>query len=218
MKTYLARAFAVSVLVLGASGAEAQYGRRPADGFSPGETLYGLNWEVSAPIGDFKNSFISDWGLRGFSGEGRYMLPQGISVGASFSWNRWSQEWSNLQVDVPNGNISGPVYRYADMFALRFLVHYYFTQSAIQPYVGAGIGGVWAYSYQQIVDLGWSQDSFNFIVDPELGVLVKLMPGNTALHLNLAVRYTYTTASVLKKSGSSIQWLTLPVVGLAWSY
>ncbi len=216
MKTHLLRAVAVSVLLLGGATAQAQYGyTRPSYGLTAGKTLVAANWEISAPLSDLK-TFTPDWSFRGFSVEGRYMVTPKLSLGGSLAINRFTTTNMNGQVDIANGTITGPVFRYFDAFAIRALAHYYFTEGTVQPYIGVGIGGVWAYSYQQVVDLGWSTDNFNFIVDPEIGVLWQLMSGPTSLHLNLAVRYTYTTASMVK--GSNAQWATLPVIGLAWSY
>lgn len=217
MKTHLTRAAAVAVLLLGAQAAQAQYAgySGPPSGVYAGKTVVVANWEISAPLGDLK-TFTSDWSLRGFSLESRYMLTPKLSLGASIGINRFTTTNMNAQVTIPNGVITGPTFRYFDTFALRALAHYYFMSGPVQPYVGVGIGGTWAYSYQQVVDLGWQTDGFNFIVDPEIGVLWQLMRGPTSLHLNLAVRYTYTTASMVK--GSNAQWATLPVIGLAWSY
>jgi opacity protein-like surface antigen len=217
MKTYLARAVAVAVLLCAGATAQAQYssGKRPYSGFNPGETLVAANYEISAPLSDLK-SFISDWSFRGFSVEGRYMLANRLSVGGSLAINRFQTTNTNAQVAINNGVITGPVFRYFDTFAIRAIAHYYLMDGPIQPYVGAGIGGTWAYSYQQVVDIGRSTDNFNFIVDPEVGVLWEITHGPTSLHLNLAIRYTYTTASLVK--GSNAQWATLPVIGLAWSY
>src|SRR5690349_17425640 len=145
MKTYLARAAIASVLLLGASRPEAQWTSSQSEaGLGRGQTLYGFNWEVSAPIGDFKD-FISDWSLRGFSAEARYMMTDKLSLGTAFSWNRWSETEPNGIINVQNGNVTGPVYRYADEFGIKFLVHYYLGRGPLQPYVGGGIGGTWSY-------------------------------------------------------------------------
>jgi opacity protein-like surface antigen len=220
MKIHLVRAVLAVVLLCGAT-AEAQYTpRRSIQGFEQGETLFALNYEISAPIGDFKN-YLSNWSFRGFSGEGRYMATNRLSFGASFSWNRWEQTNTNANVAINSsgfsGSITGPLYRYADMFAVRALAHYYLMEGPIQPYLGVGIGGVWSYSYQQVVDLSNSKNEFNFIVDPEVGVLWEVMSGPTSLAVNLALRYTFTTAPLVN-GGKNAQWLTLPVIGLAWSY
>jgi hypothetical protein len=219
----LARAAVVSTLLLLGTAAEAQYtyvgGGHP--GLEKGETAFLLNYEISAPVSGFKD-FISDWSFRGFSIEGRYMVSPNISLGGAFAGNRWQQTSSNLQIDISNnnanGNISGPVYRYTDDLSLKFLVHYYFGSGKLQPYVGVGLGGAWVYSYAQVVDLALSHDSFDFIASPELGLLYEVASGSTSLAVNLAVRYNFTTADVVNGRAKDIQWLTLPVIGLAWTY
>lgn len=218
MKSQLTRIAVASLTLLLSPAARAQYqqyGTREGDGFRLDQTLFLVNWELMKAVGSF-HDYTSDWSLRGFSIEGRRKILPNISVGASFSYNRWNQTYGNLTVDIPNGVISGPVYRYADVFAIRALGHYYFSDGPIQPYAGVGIGGAWSYSFQQIADLGTSQDGFHFIVDPEVGILVQLMRGRTSLDLNVAFRYTFTTADV-GRVASNAQWIS-PVVGLGWAY
>ena len=225
MKNLLVRITTASVVLLLASTAQAQYPQYSApnvEGFHYGQQLFVFNWEISGPVGGFKDNYISDWSLRGFSLEGRRKIHPKVSVGGSVSWNRWDQTNLNASASLPysqagsNGVISGPVYRYADMFALRFLAHYYLMEGPIQPYVGVGIGGVWTYAYQQVVDLTAAQNGFYFIVDPEIGVLVRLLQqGTSSLNLNVAFRYTYTTSDVGRQGDTST---ISPILGLAWAY
>jgi len=182
--------------------------------FRPNQTLWGLNWEISKPVGDF-DKYISDVSFRGVSFEGRSFVKQNLSLGLSFSWNRWEQTFNNGSYSITNGVITGPVYKYADMFGIRALGHFYFLKGNLKPYVGAGIGGAWAYAYQQTANLTNSQSNFDFIVDPEVGFLYVVASGGTTLALNVAARYTYTTA----KTGQykDAQWAS-GVVGLFWGY
>lgn len=180
-------------------------------------TLFVVNWEISGPIGGFSN-YISDTSLRGASLEARSFLKENLSAGLSFSWNRFDQTFDNLQVPLPSGNgvASGPVFRYADQFGIRGIAHYYLGHSPmLKPYLGVGIGGAWNYAYQQIADLSASQSNFNFIVSPEIGTLIWLQHGNSSTALNLAFRYTYTTATAGREH--DIQWLS-GIVGLAFGY
>jgi hypothetical protein len=216
VKTHLVRIIVASVVLLGASAAQAQYQdySQERKGFRAGQTLMAVNYEPSLPIGSFED-YVSDWSWRGFSFEGRKKINPRLSAGLSFSWNRWDETFSDLTVDIPGGVASGPVYRYADMFAIRALAHYYLLDGPIQPYVGVGIGGAWSYAYQQVVDLADSQNGFDFIVSPEGGVLVELVSGSTSVGLNIAFRYTYTTADVGRDSEIST---ISPIVGLTWAY
>ena len=218
MKTNLMRVVVAAVLLSGAA-ARAQWG---LTGLRQGQTIWALNWEVAGPIGDFQN-YIKNWSLVGFSLEARYLVKKNLSVGGSFSFNRWEETYSQISVPITlpgsgaTGVATGPVYRYNDMFGLRAVVHYYLGEgdSKLQPYVGAGIGGVWSYAYQQIADLANTQDSFNFIVSPEVGVLYTLLQGTTSMALNLAFRYTFTTASPGRTSNAQTIG---PIIGLAWYY
>jgi opacity protein-like surface antigen len=217
VKSHLVRITVASVALMLASTAQAQYqyDRPNLNGFSKDQSITIVNWEISKPIGGFSDNYISDWSLRGFSVEGRRKIQQNISAGLSFSWNRWNQTYNNLSVTIPGGVISGPVYRYVDMFAIRALAHYYFMDGPIQPYAGFGIGGTWGYAFQQTADLVRDQNGFYFIVDPEIGVLVQLVGGRESLNLNLAFRYTYTTVD----AGKAPETHNIsPIIGLAWAF
>ena len=183
--------------------------------YRPDKSIWTLNWEIAQPIGDFSD-YVDRTSLTGFSLESRSMVRKNVSAGISFSYNRFDQTFPNAQRISGNTTITGPLFSYADMFAVRVLGHYYFLEgSMVQPYVGGGIGGAWAYGYQQAADLYKSENSFNFILSPEVGALVQLARGATNLGLNLAVRYTYTTAAMgPTKNDSTFSG----IVGLMWSY
>ncbi len=182
--------------------------------YRPNQTLWLMNWEIAGPIGDF-GKYISDTSLRGFSFEGRTFLRDNFSLGLSFSWNRFNQTYDLLEVPIQNGAVSGPVYRYADMFGIRALAHVYLMQGPLQPYLGAGIGGAWDFAYQQVTDLSRSQSNFDFMLSPEVGFLYTVARGGTTAGLNVALRYTYTTAT----TGGYKNAQTLSgVVGLTLGY
>jgi hypothetical protein len=192
MKT-LARIVLVSALLLGGVARAQSDAMFSTGSYHPNQTLWVLNWEIAGGIGDF-GSYINDTSLRGFSFEGRSFLRENISLGLSFSWNRFYQTFDDASMSIPNGTISGPVYRYADMFGIRALGHYYFMQGPLRPYFGVGIGGVWDYAYQQVADLTNSQSHFDFIMSPEVGLFYQFAGGGTSAGLNVAFRYTFTTA------------------------
>jgi outer membrane protein W len=144
------------------------------------------------------------------------MLGRNYSAGISFSYNRFAQTDPSYQQVSGTSTVTGPRYSYADFFAVRALAHYYFLEgSMVQPYVGGGIGGTWAYGYQQMADFTKTKSSFNVILSPEVGAMIHLARGATNIGLNLAVRYTYTTANM----GSSRHDQTVSgIAGLMWSY
>ena len=212
MRAKLIRIAAAAALLAGSARADEAW--VTTSNYRPEQTLWILNWEIAGPIGSFAN-YIDDTSLRGFSLEGRTFVSKNVSVGLSFSWNRFQQTFSDITIPINNGTLSGPVYRYNDMFGIRGLAHYYFSTGVLQPYIGAGIGGAWGYAYQQTADISNSQSNFNFIASPEVGLLYVMAKGGTNAALNVAFRYTYTTATVGREHNAS----TLSgIVGLAFGY
>jgi len=190
MKTMIARVAVLGAL-LAAGGAR-------ADGYEtyrPSQSMYILNYEIAAPVGSFSDKFIKDTSWRGISFESRSMVHPSISAGIGFTFNRFEQTYGNVAVtNSSGGTLSGPVYRYADQFAVKGLVHGYFLQGPLRPYLGLGIGGVWSYSYSQSADLTTPDNGFSFILSPEVGLTYTVARGGSSVGFNAAFRYNYTTA------------------------
>ena len=217
MKT-LIRSAAIALLALLAVPARAEDGMfdpMSSGNYRPDKSIWALNWEIAQPVGDFAN-YIDRTSFSGFSIESRSMVRRNVSAGISFSYNRFDQTYPAYQQSSGAVTVTGPMFRYADQFGLRALGHYYFLEGkVVQPYIGGGIGGVWSYGYQQVADFSNSESSFSFIISPEAGVLIQLARGATNLGLNLAVRYTYTTAHF----GNTEDAQTFSgIAGFMWSY
>ncbi len=216
MKT-IARLALASALLLGGLARAQSDAPVTWDTYRPNQTIWLMTWEITGPIGDF-GKYIDDTSLRGFSFEGRSFVRNNVSVGLSFSWNRFYQTFDNASMPISNGTASGPLYRYADMFAIRGLGHYYFMKGPLQPYAGLGMGGVWDYAYQQVADLQSTQSHFDFILSPEVGFLYTAVRGGTSIGLNVAFRYTYTTAKVGYNDGFKDLQALSGIVGVTWGY
>ena len=129
MKNMIARALVVGAL-LAAGSANAQW----YDTYRPRESLYLFNYEVSSALGSFSDKFVSDTSWRGFGFEGRSMIRESLSVGLGFDFNRYSKTESMLTQPLSGGGtISGPVYRYADQFAMKGLLHAYLNLLGCHP-------------------------------------------------------------------------------------
>jgi hypothetical protein len=198
-----------SALLLGGTARAQGAGRAP-------DQLFLVNWEISQPLGGFAD-YIDSTSLAGVSFEGRNFISEKISLGLLFSWNRYDQSFDNESFPIQNGVVTGPVFRDSSMFAIRATGHFYPLQGkSVRPYVGLGIGGGWNYAYQQTADLSLSQSNFDFIVSPEIGTFLNLTSGwSSGVGLNLALRYTYTTATNGRVDGS--QALS-GIIGLTFGY
>lgn len=211
MKTMILRAAVVGAL-LAAGAAQAQ----GFETYRPRQTMTMFNYEMSAALGSFKDDFVSDTSWRGFSFEARSMVAERISAGIGFTYNRFDQTYSNVTLDLDSGGtFSGPVYRYNDQLAIKGLLHYYLGQGPIQPYLGVGLGGVWSYAFAQTADLANSDDGFDFIASPEVGLTFTAARGASSVGLNVAFRYNYTTADFLRVNDAQSMAL---VVGLFGAY
>jgi hypothetical protein len=195
MKNVIARVVVVGAL-LAAGTARAQW----YDTYKPHESLYLFNYEVSSALGSFSDEFVTSTSWRGFGFEGRSMVRDGLSVGLGFDFNRYSQQYDLKTVTTGATTISGPLYNYADQFSMKFLVHKYLGRGSLRPYLGGGIGGVWSYSFSQTADFSVGDNGFDFVAAPEIGLLWTAARGASSAGVNLALRYTYTTADFQKVS------------------
>lgn len=211
MKITIVRTFVIGAL-LAAGSAQAQ----SWETYRPRQSMLMFNYEMSKAVGSFADDFITDTSWNGFSFEQRSMLNERFSAGVSFTYNRFEQTYSNLLLQLDGGGaFSGPVYRYADQLAVKGLVHAYFLDGPFRPYVGAGLGGVWAYSYGQTADFARTDDGFDFIVSPEVGLTFTAARGASSIGLNVAYRYNWTSSDF--NGVTDAQSMAL-VVGLFGAY
>jgi len=186
--------------------------------YHPAKTLFTMGYQMSQPLGSF-HDYIGSSSFRGLTFDWRSMLTKSFSGGLRFNWNRYNESQSNVtQTTSTGGTLTGPVFHYADQFAIQAIGHYYFDlgpENMFLPFAGIGLGGVWSNSYQQTIDLGSSQNGFYFITTPELGVLVNFAKGRTAVALHASVLYNFTTAAF--RNVQNARAIT-ETIGLTFSY
>jgi hypothetical protein len=152
-----------------------------ADGFIQTERLHrskllSFAWEYSFPTQSLSSDFISQSSPAGLDVGARFGISRKISLGASFTWNGFTQ--------------SGDPKRSLQSLALRATAHWYFTNSEIQPYLGLFAGG----AYMEVLQgAGPTQTGFAPIAGPEVGFLFTIADG---LALVLAGRYQLAFADI----------------------
>ena len=170
-----ARPMLALVVALGASSARAEgylsspYAHRPV--------LATAGWELAVPVMSLRSNFIDARSLAGLRLGMRFEAGDRLSIGADVGWNRFRQDTAlgdQLRMDV---------------VTLRATVHYYFGGSDTQPYLGAGLGGLYR---EAVLNAGPTQAGWGALGGPELGLLLVVGEG---LAIDLAVRYEITTAS-----------------------
>jgi hypothetical protein len=207
MKTLLARSLAAAILFLAAGTARAQ----ATSFYRPVQSMWSLSYQMGETLGDLSD-FIDETSWSGFRLDFRWRVRENLSAGIVTDWSRYDQEFSMLTVEVPNGAVSGPLFRYLDTFAIRATAHWYPMKGKVAPYLGVALGGIWTYDYQQIADLATTDSEFAFAGGPDVGLLLTLRPG---LALDAGLSYTWTSADVGPYADAQyLNWR----VGFAWYY
>src|SRR3954467_5913404 len=209
---------AFAALLLAASPAHAQYDSSGWTDYRPSQSMFTMAYQMAQPVGGL-HDYIGSPSFRGLTFDWQSLLTKSFGGGMRFTWNRFNETISNLsQTTNTGGTISGPVFRYADQFAVEAGGRYFLDMgrdSIFGPFLGVGLGGVWSSSYQQSADLSTSQSGFFFIVTPELGLNITLARGSTNASLNLGFLYNFTTINF--RNVSNAQSIA-ETVGLTFAY
>jgi hypothetical protein len=182
------------------------------DDFHPNQTFWSAGWEVGIPVLDLRSQWVDALSPQSGQFEVRVGVLGRLSLGAAFNLNWFQQNFDSLQVQQGQYTFTGPVYRRFSAIGLRGTVHYYLTQTAIQPYVGAGVGVIWTSTRRQTATLQESTNSSYLAVDPEIGVLFNVIPRFAFYVLG---RYQWTQASFAGVHNAS--WIGAQL-GVAYYY
>jgi hypothetical protein len=158
------------------------------DDWHPHQTYWAVGWNVAVPVESLRSNWQTNPGWLGGGFDIRVGLIGRLALGASGTWNFFDQTYSSLTVEQPSYTFTGPVYRRLSSFTALATAHYYLTQSAVQPFIGVGIGGGWFTARQQIVDRDVTTYTSGLAVAPEVGFLFSVAP---RLGLVLSARYQY---------------------------
>jgi hypothetical protein len=205
----LIRSVAAAALLVTASQARAD---AYLDDWHPHQTFWSVGWEAAFPMGTLQKDWITTPGWLGGAFDVRVGVVGRLSVGIAGSWNWFSQTYPSITVVDPQVTVTGPVYRRLSAFTLRATTHYYLTQTAVQPYVGLGVGVVWADSFRQSVNLTDGATTTALAVAPEVGFLFNVVP---RVAFYVSGRYQFTLADFATVTNA--QWIAVQA-GLAWYF
>lgn len=205
---------ATTVLALAASLLAARPARAAAylDDWHPYQTYWAVGWSAAVPVTTLRSNFISNPGLLGGGFDIRIGVIGRLAVGFSGTWNWFDQTISSLTVQQGQLTFTGPVYRRLGAFTALATVHYYFTQSAVQPFVGVGLGGVWFSTLQQTVNRPQNTSTSGLVVAPEVGFLFNVAE-RLGLYLSGRYQFNMTTIPGVKNP----QWASVQA-GLAYYF
>jgi outer membrane protein W len=162
-----------------------------SNGLAQAHHWYGAaTYQVSFPLGDTKD-FISDVSWRGFGLDFRYTVEKNVSVGFVTGWNIFYQqvdETTQLTGSIP-GAITALSNRYTNFVPVMLNAHYYMGEKGkIRPYAGLCAGGYYVDQEMQIGIADVINDSWEWGVAPELGVII---PVEKDFGVIVAAKYNY---------------------------
>lgn len=154
-----------------------------------------LGYNVSAPLGSFKNDFISNTSFRGGVGEISYTINPKVSVGLASGYQDYYQKYGRGVYHTQGNEMVSAVISNS-MQIVPVLLKGTFspmgnTTSLIKPYVSAG-AGVNLVNYRQYLgEFPTSDASGAFAAQAGLGVLVPFNKNDSNTGFKLGGTYNY---------------------------
>jgi opacity protein-like surface antigen len=163
------------------------------DDWHPYQTYWAVGWSAAVPLPSLRLNYIDNTGWLGGGFAFRMGVAGRLALGVSGTWNYFDQTFQSLTIEQPDFTFTGPAFRRLSSFTALGTLHYYLTQSAVQPYVGVGIGGVWLNSTQKIVNVTSGSYTSGLALAGEVGFLFSVAQ---RLGLYLGGRYQYNLTTI----------------------
>ena len=157
-----------------------------------------LSYNVSSPLGSFKNDFINKTSYRGGSGELSYAFNQKFSLGLHSSFQSYYQKYDR-QVYKLQGNqaVSAVVTNTMDIVPVMLRGTFFpmgaTTNAKVQPYVSAGAGISMVNYGQYLGEFGGTQAAAPFAA--QAGTGIKIPFGNAYSQTAFKIGATYNYAN-----------------------
>ena len=156
--------------------------------------LVGVTWEASIPVGTLRD-FVDQPTYRGGQLEVRTGVTRHLSLGLASSWDWITQNFTKKTTQFGDALVTAPTYDRLQLITLRGTLDWYLTDTMVQPYLGAGVGGVWASAIRAVGPTSRSHSEFTLVAEPHLGALITIAPGIAVL---ANARYQYTLANAFE--------------------
>lgn len=155
--------------------------------------IFSINYQVNTPVGSSKD-FVSKMSFEGVNINWAYFVTENMTVGLDLSYNNYHEKFGQ-KIYRPNENtaINAAQYRYTQVFPIKAQAKYFFaSNSMVQPYAGFGIGALSAGQHIIVQDFDAWDNSWGFLLSPEVGVLIPFGYGNN-WGANITAGYNWST-------------------------
>ncbi|MEN8224670.1 MAG: outer membrane beta-barrel protein [Bacteroidota bacterium] len=148
------------------------------------ETHWDLQWNISVPASDFKE-FIDETSVRGIEFGGSYHFETNVTLGAAIGYGAFFKKTGRLTVNYENNTLTSIHFR--DLYSYYFLAeggYAYQSDFFMTPYARVGIGAFYTEQITQLGLLYWKDESWDFGIRPELGVLIEVPDSGVGFIVN----------------------------------
>ncbi|MCO5234685.1 MAG: porin family protein [Chitinophagaceae bacterium] len=141
-----------------------------------------LNYSVGIPTGSFKSDMVSNTSFRGWNANLLYGITDKVSLGLEAGFNDYHQKYARQLYDTKSGTVSGVLSNSVQTVPVMLKGRFNLAPAAaIQPYLGAGVGGNFVTYNQYLGEFSsGSKSGLYFAASPEIGFSVPFSKGGTS--------------------------------------
>ena len=167
---------------------------------------YMISYPISFPMGNL-HDYSSNVSFRGISLEFNKKTSPQTTAGLEVGWNVFYQQVDRKVYHDGNASITGVQYRYTNAVPIILGGKYYAKTGsrALRPYVGVGLGTLYA---NRTTDFGLyeiTSDGWQFLIRPEAGIDMQFARGES-FFLGAKYMWGFNTSSL-----DGQQWLSINI-------
>ena len=149
-----------------------------------------VNYTMANPSGSLKD-YVEEASWRGWTANLLYGISDKLAVGLGLGFHDFYQKYPRAVYQLQEGGeISAVLTNSLQTIPVLAAVQYKLvSEGALQPYIGAGIGGNFIIYNQYIGECSNSQSNFGFTVRPEAGVYIPFGKRDFGININGIYNY-----------------------------
>lgn len=129
------------------------------------------SYSMGFGTGDLKE-YIEKVSFRGATYNFSKLVTDNVGVGLEIAWHAFYEEKDYDTYSYGKYDYSGKQWRYSNHVPLLFNLNYYFTPDQdFFPFVGMGIGTIYAERRTDMGQWAFTNDAWEFALKPEVGVI-----------------------------------------------
>ena len=135
--------------------------------------VYSFSWMTNVPLGQSHN-FLPKVSCNGAALSFSYFFTPNIGMGIDVAWS-YNSKYYKPEVYMPSQNVA--IYssrkKKSEIFPIKAQFKYMINPNSFaKVFVGAGIGAINWNSYKEVQEIQSWENSWGFLMSPEVGVLV----------------------------------------------